>query len=327
MGKKYTNLNNISLPMAVWLARDEYDHDDRSNVISVTSLLKSTRQLVLSSRVPQGNGTLLEDISNRLASRIGTSLHNSIEHSWTENHEQGLLDLGYPPGAVKRVLINPEPSELTEDTIPLYFEKRSEKQVGKWIISGQFDLIYDGQVQDIKSTSVFTYVNKTNDLKYSQQGSLYRWLNTDLIKNDNMAVQFIFKDWNKNMVNNDPRYPKLPVLEHTVPLMSLAQTDSFVNTKLATIDKYWDMTEPDIPHCNDEELWRRNTQYKYYSKPNAKRSSKNFDNMADAQLHLANKGVGEIREIKPEPTACKYCPAISLCSQAKTYIANGELKI
>lgn len=312
--------------MAVWLARDEYQHDSRTNVISVTSLLKSTRQIVLGTRAVPSESILLEDISNRLASRIGTSLHNSIELSWTENYKQALLDLGYPKGAVKRVLINPEPDDIDEDSIPLYFEKRTEKQVGNWIISGQFDLIYDHQVQDIKSTSVFTYINRTNDLKYSQQGSLYRWLNPDLIKKDSMAVQFIFKDWNKNMVQNDQRYPKLPVLEHTVPLMTIAQTDVFVLNKLMEIDKYLQMPESELPYCTDEDLWRRETQYKYYSKPDAKRASKNFDNAGDANMHLAAKGVGEIREIKPKPTACLYCPAAANCSQYKEFVLNGEFK-
>jgi hypothetical protein len=327
MAAKYSNEKGISLPMAVWLARDEYQHDDRSNVISVTSLLKSTRQIVLSSRVQPQSANQLEDISNRLASRIGTSLHNSIELSWTENYEQALTDLGYPKRAIERVKINPEPEELDEDCIPIYFEQRSEKKVGNWIISGQFDIVFDGQVQDVKSTSVYTYINKTNDLKYSQQGSLYRWLNPSLITKDDMAIEFIFKDWNGNMAKSDPNYPKMPVLEYTVPLISIPQTEMFVVNKLNEIDKYMSADEADIPYCNDEQLWRRKPQYKYYSKPDAKRASKNFDNPAEANMHLASKGVGEIREVKSEPMACKYCNAFSICSQAKQFVNNGELKI
>jgi len=312
--------------MSVWLARDEYQHDPRTNVISVTSLLKSTRQIVLGARTVPAESNMLEDVSNRLASRIGTSLPNSIELSWTENYTQALTDLGYPKRVIERVQINPEPGDLTEDSLPLYFEKRSEKQVGKWIISGQFDLIYGGQVQDVKSTSVFTYINPTNDLKYSQQGSLYRWLNPELITEDDMAIQFIFKDWNKNMVNNDPRYPKLPVLEHRVPLMSVEQTNIFVINKISEVDKYMGALESEIPYCTDEELWRRGTQYKYYSKPDAKRASKNFTSAAEANMHLANKGIGEFREVKSQPTACLYCAAASNCSQYKGFIQSGELK-
>jgi hypothetical protein len=325
MAAKYSNVNGISLPMAVWLARDEYSHDARTNVISVTSLLKSPRQLVLGMRVPQGGAQQLEDVSNRLASRLGTSIHNSIESSWVDNHKQGLLDLGYPMGAVKRVLINPTAEELTEDSIPLYFEKRSEKQVGNWIISGQFDLVYDGMVMDFKSTSVFTFINKTNDTKYSQQGSLYKWLNPDLINQDDMAVQFIFKDWNKNMVKNDPRYPKLPVLEYKVPLMSVSQSEMYVKDKIASIELYMDAPDEEIPQCTDEDLWRRNASWKYYSKDDAKKASKVFDNVADANMWLANKNKGYVKEFKSEPIACRYCSAFSICSQAQGYIRSGEL--
>lgn len=313
--------------MAVWLARDEYNHDPRSNVISVTSLLKSTRQFVLSKRAANNGEIKVEDISGRLASRIGTSIHNSIELAWTENYTQALKDLGYPKGAINRVKINPEPSELEDGIIPLYFEKRSEKECKGWIISGQFDLIYDGQVQDVKSTSVFTYINKTNDLKYSQQGSLYRWLNPELITQDDMAIQFIFKDWSPNMAKSTPNYPPLPVLEYRVPLLSLNQTEAFVNSKLDDINRCMELPESELPFCSDEELWRRETQYKYFSKPDAKRASKNFTSLSEANAYMATKGCGEVREVKSEPLACKYCPALDRCSQGRGFINSGELKI
>lgn len=324
---KYTNNFGISVPMAVWLARDEYDHDDRTNVISVTSLLKSTRQLVLSSRIDPSQSSNIPDISGRLASRIGTSLHNSIELSWTENYKQALEDLGYPKMVIDRVKVNPEPDEVDEDTIAMYLEKRTEKQVGKWIISGQFDIIFDGMVQDVKSTSTFAYMTGSNDEKYIQQGSLYRWLNPELITEDRMAIQFIFKDWNKNQSLSNPNYPKLPVVEYNLDLNPIMQTELFVQNKLRELDENIDKPESELPLCTDKDLWRRAPQYKYYSKQDAKRASKNFDNPAEANAHLASKGKGYIKEVKGEPTACLYCPAISICSQAQRFIQLGELRI
>ena len=38
MAFKYTNKNNVSMPLAVWLMHDDYDYDKRDNVISATSL-------------------------------------------------------------------------------------------------------------------------------------------------------------------------------------------------------------------------------------------------------------------------------------------------
>ena len=47
-----TNTENIPLPLAVWLSHDSYDFIGGKNRISATSLLKPTRQFVLSARVP-----------------------------------------------------------------------------------------------------------------------------------------------------------------------------------------------------------------------------------------------------------------------------------
>ena len=47
MAFEYTNKLNISLPLAVFLMYDSYDHDQRDNVISATGLLRPIKQLVL----------------------------------------------------------------------------------------------------------------------------------------------------------------------------------------------------------------------------------------------------------------------------------------
>ena len=49
---KYNNINQVPVSMAVWLAHDEYDHNDDPNHISVTGLIKPTKQLILAGRVP-----------------------------------------------------------------------------------------------------------------------------------------------------------------------------------------------------------------------------------------------------------------------------------
>ena len=47
-----TNKHGIPLPLAVWLVSHEYDdHSHIPNYISTTTLLRPTRQIVLSERV------------------------------------------------------------------------------------------------------------------------------------------------------------------------------------------------------------------------------------------------------------------------------------
>ena len=52
MALEYTNKNNVSLALAVFLMYDNYEHDERPNSISATGLIKPLRQLVLSKQNP-----------------------------------------------------------------------------------------------------------------------------------------------------------------------------------------------------------------------------------------------------------------------------------
>ncbi len=52
MALKYTNKNNVSLALAVFLMYDNYEYDERPNSISATGLIKPLRQLVLSKTKP-----------------------------------------------------------------------------------------------------------------------------------------------------------------------------------------------------------------------------------------------------------------------------------
>jgi hypothetical protein len=327
---KITNNSGISLPMAIWLAHDEYDHDPRENVISVTSLMRSTKELCLTKRVPEG--TCLPDIADRLASRLGTSIHNSIEHSIVNNVAESLLALGYPKRAVERVRVNP--TEPDEDCIDIYLEKRSEKTVGNFIVSGQFDIVFDGMVQDIKSTGTYTYENHTNDNAYILQLSLYRWLNPQIITNDHGAIQFLFKDWSKNKaMGKSGTYPKLPVLEYKIPLRPIGQMEQYVNQKLMDIEVCMDRPEHEMPACTAEERWAtKPTIYKYYAKSDSVKASKVFkggtsaQNKIEAERHYFTKGKGQIREFKDESTKCNYCSAASICIQRQGYVFDGSLK-
>ena len=51
-----------------------------------------------------------------------------------------------------------DPTDPDPDDVNVYLERRSEKAVGSWIVSGQFDMVYDGMVMDIKS-SINSLVN------------------------------------------------------------------------------------------------------------------------------------------------------------------------
>lgn len=334
--KKFSNKQKISLPIAVWLAEDQYQHNSDPMHVSATALLKSTKQIILATRLPELEpGTvvtddMLEDISNRVSSAMGTSLHNGIEGAWRNNYAQSMRDLGYPESVIERVIINPEPSELQDNSIPVYLEKRTEKKLGPFMISGQFDLVLDGGLNDYKSTGVYAFMNGSNDDKYRIQGSIYRWLNPKIITNDHMYIQYIFTDWSALRANIEKAkgYPPARVVAHPIELLSVSETEKWLKAKLTDIYKHRDLPEEQIPDCSAEELWQSPPQYKYFKNPDAKRATKVFDDFYLAnECFVQNGSVGEIRTINGQVKACGYCKAFEVCKQKDRYINDGTLAI
>lgn len=322
--RKYTNTGDIPLSLAVWLAHDKYDHDDRSNHISATSILKPIRQLVLINRVDKQQN--LTDLGSLMASKFGTAIHDSIEDSWNTNAIQSLIDMGIPKRVAENIVVNPDPDQDLEGKTPVYLEQRVEKEVDGFVISGKFDFVGDGRVEDFKTTSVFTYINKTNDDKYIKQGSIYRWLNPNIITRDDMAIQFIFTDWSSSRASYEKNYPKSRHVEYRLELMSEAATEAMIRTKIAEIKKYWDMPEANLPECTDEDLWKKPTVWKYYKKADAKRATKVYEKQAEAEVKAAMEG-GIVKEFPGEVVACRYCDAFPVCTQKDKYIQSGELKM
>jgi hypothetical protein len=320
---KYANQSAVPLSLAVFLATDNYDHD--SATISATSLIKPLRQIILGSRVPEDISPV--DLVQMVPSRIGSSIHDAIERSWKEHYQVALESLGYPKRVIEKVRINPNPDHLTDGEIPIYLEQRAHKQVGKFTISGKYDFIGDGRVEDFKTTSTYTAMNHTNDEKYIWQGSIYRWLNPKIITRDEMAIQFIFTDWSKAKAMADPKYPQQRIQQRILPLKSIQETDAFIIRKLSQIEHYWDLPEAELPLCTDADLWRSEPVFKYYKNPEKRtRSTKNFDNFHDAQLRCIEDGnVGVVVEQPGQVTACKYCAAFAVCSQKDKLIASGDL--
>ncbi len=326
---KITNQHDISLPLAVWLLHDEYDYINEPNYISATSLLKPTKQLILSKRVRKEG--LEVDLSTMIASSVGHAVHDSIEKAWTISGAAGMAKLGYDPQITENLVVNPTTEQLrnSNSIVPIWFEQRTIKeiQIGDvtYKVGGKFDLVLDGRLFDFKTTSVWTYIKRGKDEDYSQQGSIYRWLNPQLITSDNIYIQFLFTDWQRSMAASNKDYPKTKVLEYPVPLLSIPDTEAFISAKLHELSRLWDAPESEIPDCTDKELWRSDPVYKYYANPEkTQRSTKTCNTMAEAQAAMAEKGgKGVIKTIPGEVKACDYCPAFTICRQKDAYFVGS----
>lgn len=322
------NESNLDLSVALWLSVDTYEHDP--SVISATQLLKPTKQIVLASRVRPEHK--VGDVVNRVPSAIGTAIHDSIEKMWCNHYRTGLAELGYKRDIIDSIVMNPTPEEaklLGDDEIAVYTERRVKKVLDGVTISGEYDFCAEGRVEDFKSTKTYAYQKGTKDNDYRLQGSIYRWLDPEVITRDEMAIQFIFTDWKQSLAiagaNNN--YPQSPVIAHKIDLLSYEETEEWIRNKLAEVTACQDLPESEIPRCTDEELWRDKPVYKYYANPEKTdgRATKNFDSSIDADAWLRSKGKGIVIPAMGKVRACGYCDGFTACNQKDEYAAQGLL--
>lgn len=322
----YQNQFQVPLPLALWLAVDEYDYSNNPYSISATTIMRSPRYII--GKFREANPELIPehlqhsnfldpllkvvapDLQDRVASRIGTAVHSSAELAWGKYYREGLTLLGYPESFIERVLINPKPEDIKSDSVCIYSENRISKELGRFHLSGQYDFIINGDLHDIKTTSTFVYTSKCNDDKYILQGSIYRWLNPELITGDHITINFVFSDWNKFNAQSNPDYPQAKVISKKYKLMSLEETDRYLKNKLKVLEENWDKPLEQIPCCTHKDLFSKASVFKYYKTgyaPN-KRSTKNFNSMEEANNFKSKNGfLGDIVEIKGEPFMCPYC--------------------
>lgn len=324
---KLTNNTGLSLFAQVYLAHETYDREEAG--LSVTTLLKPAKQVILARRVPPGMASA--DVADLIASSNGTAIHDGFEAAWkSPKLADTLIRLGYPDRVAKKVKVNPSAEELAAGgIIPVYTEIRSSKVVLGIKVTGKFDFIGDGAVEDLKNTSVWKYLNADFEA-YILQGSMYRWLNPDKVTKDWMNLTFQFGDWNSRDRNMNPEnYPPARMHTRKLQLLSMEETQTFVENKVQQLISLEHANEEDMPPCSDKELWRKPDTYRYFSKPEkayepGARSTKNFDNKADADLHVATKG-GVVVTKRGGVTGCKYCNAFLACKQKDALIECGDL--
>lgn len=320
---KVSNITNISLPLAVWLCAEGYDFTRGTRkAISATSLLKGVRKILLTERLTEENRDTL-DVSDLIASRLGHTIHDGIEKAWKHDYASSMRKLGYPEKLIQRIKINPEQVEAGD--LPIYLEQRTEKEFMGYAITGKFDMILEGVLQDFKSTSVYSMIFGDKDEDYRLQGSIYRWLNPEKVTADHMVINFIFTDWSRAEAKRKPDYPQQRVLPHRIELYSIEEIEEWMRQKIMALEAAADLPEEELPFCSDKELWRGDTVWKYYSDPkkaedpNA-RSTKNCSSASEAAAYRASKGgKGVIIEVPGKVKACSYCPAFPICSQKDLY--------
>lgn len=302
---------SIPFPLAVWLAHDEYDYVNQPDYISTTQLLAPTRSIVLSKRMPEPEEM---DLQALIAPRMGTALHDSIEAVW--KNKDAVLNAMNKLGYTARHFEN----------LHVHIEERNTKRLDGYLIGGKFDMVINGQLFDFKSTSVWTWINNDKNEDYQLQGSIYRWLNQDIIEWDSIIICFIFTDWQAKEAAYKENYPSSRIKQKEISLLPLEQTENWIKRKLREVSANLNLNQKEMVRCSDKELWRSLPKFKYYASGDiSKRATRVFDNAQEAAACKAkNQNKGTIIMVPGEPKRCNYCYAAPICEQRKEMIGGDN---
>lgn len=292
---KYTNKHNLPDLFRLWLEVDDYDY--HPGVWSITRLMKPTRMVVLEKR---HEDELECDISDLIAARYGTIIHDSVEK----------LDL---PNTIQ--------------------EKRFFGEIDGQKISGKPDLLEIANdvfnLADLKSTSVWGIVFNDKEEDYIHQLSGYRWLvmngkceedlgDVPTLVSREGTIYFWFTDWSRKQALAGGNYPPLRIAMNKYKLMSTEDTEAYLRGRLQAILHYLNNPSESLPRCTVKELWQK----PWVMKKGRKTPVKKFQKEEEALQFLEQMDEDHYFEWSPVQR-CNYCSARKWCEQFKEMDAKG----
>ena len=285
--------NNQNLPAAVERAVTNDPYDASGSDISATRLLQPPRITVLTKRHWE---SLEEDVSDRIWSLLGQSVHHVIERA----------------------------SEGTEDITEQRLFVKNDLTHG-WTLSGAFDyLSHDGQLIDFKTTSAWSAMDASIKGKpeWEAQLNILDWLirNSDTkikIKVKSLSIMAILRDWSKLKALTSDNYPKQQAVMIPIKRWTPEEQDAYIMGRIALHKSAMLQDEP--PVCSPEERWNKPDTYAIM-KDGRKSALRLLPTMEEAKKYLEANNMKEGKGCqivlrKGEDTRCAhYCSVNKFCS-------------
>jgi hypothetical protein len=296
-----TNKYNLPEPVARALSRHDYSRGESHR--SVTQLIGSPRIRILYEEYADD---ITEDVSERVWSLLGTTVHKIFEMEATDNY------------------------------LP---EERMFYDIDGFTVSGAIDIQFlEGDVVvkliDYKCTSVWSVIYGKPE--WADQLNFYAWLvrKTKGFTVKQLEVVTILRDWKKRDSQNKGKdYPNTPCVIVDVPVWSEEKQDAYVAERLrihcdADFDR---LTGGALPDCTPAERWQNPTQYAVKKIKNKTASGgRVLDSMEEAKKYVKENDldlkVWEIDVRESEPTRCSqgYCGVAHICSQYQAEVWNKK---
>jgi len=199
--------------------------------ISATSLIKSVREVVLTDR---HYDEVTKEASDLYDSTIGMVLHDSF------------ASLPSRPGEFKEVRVGAE--------------------IVKVLVHGQFDSIYNLDLNDYKSLKIGGYIWGDKEYEYTAQLSIYRFLyflHKAIMANDIGTITQLFVDYRDREFETKkygwadvPNYPHKSI-ELNFQMWDREKTERWIIRKVTDYKIATMLPDNELPLCKDEERWMR----------------------------------------------------------------------
>ena len=271
--------NKLRLPDVIVRAVEKDSYTKGEADISVTELLSPPQMRRLKN---QHADQIVEDVSDRIYSLLGQSLHTIIERA-----------------------ASADATVLAEATV--------YSEYGGWIVKGQADhlLLSTGELLDFKMTSVYKVQGGGVPREWVEQTNIYRRLlqKEKGINVTSLAIIVILRDWSKNKSIQSQDYPQAQVLRLEVPLWTAEQADAFIEERVRLHQE-----DPPIP-CSDYDVWARPSSYAVLKKGNV-RAIRIYDNPFAAEEHASQSAALHVEHRPGVALRCQeWCPVSALCPQ------------
>ena len=288
--------NHSKLPETIVRAIENDPYSSEGSDISVTRLIAPPRVRVLEQRHWD---ELEEDVSDKIFTLIGSSVHHVIERAVSEN------DIS---------------------------ERRLFVDIYDWTLSGQFDLLTEsGDLIDFKVTSAWSALEAMEKGKsdWERQLNVLDWLirnNDQELRNNkgkelevkSMYIMAILRDWSKMKVMTSDNYPRKQVIMIPINRWTPQEQDKYVEDRIK-LHQLAEQQGDDLMVCTPEERWRKETTYAVMKK-NRRTAARVLPSRKEAMKwiednHLKYNVNATVIERKGQDVKCaNYCRVNKFCS-------------
>lgn len=276
-----------------------------SNDYSVTDLIKPVRITHLEKR--HLNYFLRMPVTEDEAEKAMGSIHGTVLHGFFQKQLWAYAAANHADNYVVERKV---------------FDKILDRK-----IVGKFDVWYDNQLWDWKTTSVWKKIyGKPGE--FDEQQNIYDYMLSPNLPVEKLNIILIYRDWTKSKLK-DPDYPYRPwellVLENK---WSREEQRRFIEERVQLLKDNENLSDDKLMPCTKDDMWCKDSSFAVMGpKPKYKKAMRVLPTKDECEewIRKSKKPPGEknkwwIEERKAKRTRCEeYCKVNIFCNQFKEY--------